>query len=85
METFSTFSQYSCLKLSYEKCKITGIRVLKNVKVAVYGMKFVDLCTDTIRTTSVHFSYNKTKQDEKNFWEKNSKCFRDMEDVESYS
>ena len=53
METFSTFSQYSCLKPSYEKCEIAGIGVLKSVKVAVCGMKCVDLCKDTIRITGV--------------------------------
>ena len=69
METLSTFSQYFCLKPNYEKCEIAGIRVLKSVKVAVCGMKCVDLCKDTIKITGVHFSYNKTKQDEKNFLE----------------
>ena len=69
METFSTFSQYSCLKPNYEKCEIAGIEVLKSVKVAVCGTKCVDLCKDTIRITGINFSYNKTKQDEKNFLE----------------
>ena len=36
-------------------------------------MKCVDLCKDTIRITGVHFSYNKTKQDEKNLLETISK------------
>ena len=53
METFSTFSQYSCLNLNYEKCEIPKIGVLKSLKVAVYGMKCVDLCKNTIRTTGV--------------------------------
>ena len=53
METFSTFSQYSCLKLNYEKCEIPRIGVLKSLKVAVYGMKCVDLCGNTIRITGV--------------------------------
>ena len=67
METFCAFSQYSCLKPNYEKCEIAGIGVLKSVKVAVCGMKCVDLCKDTTRITGI--SYNKTKQDEKNFLE----------------
>ena len=33
------------------------------------GMKCIDLCKDTIRITGVHFSYNKTKEDEENFFE----------------
>ena len=65
METFSTFSQYSCLKPNYEKCEIAGIGVLKSVKVAVGGMKCVDYIK--IRITGVHFLHNKTKQNEKNF------------------
>ena len=75
MENFSFFSQYSCLKPNYEKCEIAGIGVLKSVKVAVCGMKCVDLCKDTIRITitGIHFSYNKTKQDKTNFFETISK------------
>ena len=61
METFSTFSQCSCLKPNYEKCEIAVIGVLKSVKMAVYGVKCVDLCIYTIRIACIHFSYNKTK------------------------
>ena len=71
METFSTFPQNSCLKLNYKKCEIARIGVLKSVKIC--GMKCVDLCKDTIGITVVHFSYNKTKQDEENFLETISK------------
>ena len=46
---------------------------MKSVKVAVCGMKCVGLCKDTLRITGVHFSYNKVKQDEKNFLETLSK------------
>ena len=60
-------------KTNYEKCEIAGIGVLKSVKVAVCGMKCVGLCKDTLRITGVHFSYNKAKQDEKNFLETLSK------------
>ena len=73
METFHTFSQCSCLKNNYKKCENAGIGALKSVKVAVCGMKCVDLCKDTIRLTGIHFSYNKTKQDETNFFETISK------------
>ena len=58
METFSTFSQYSCLKPNCEKCKIAGIRVLKSVKMATCGIKCFDLCKNTIQITNVHISYN---------------------------
>ena len=60
-------------KTNYEKGEIAGIGVLKSVKVAVCGMKCVGLCKDTLRITGVHFSYNKAKQDEKNFLETLSK------------
>ena len=69
METFFTFSQYSYLQPNYEKREIAGIGVLKSVKVAACSMKCIDLCKDTIRITGVHFSYNKTKEDEENFFE----------------
>ena len=69
LNTFATFSKYSGLKSNHEKCKIAGIGVLKSVKVAVCGMKCIDLCNDTIKITGIHFSYNKEKRNEKNFLE----------------
>ena len=59
----------TCLKPNYEKCEVAEIGVLRSSKVAVCGMKCVALCKDTIIITGVHFSYNKTKQDRKNFLE----------------
>ena len=58
---FATFSKYSGLKPNHEKCEIAGIGVVKSVKVAVYGMKCIDLCNDTIKITGIHFPYNKKK------------------------
>ena len=59
LNTFATFSKYSGLKPNLEKCKISGIGVLKSVKVVVSGMKCIDLCNDMIKITGIHFSYNK--------------------------
>ena len=59
LNTFATFSKYSGLRPNHEKRKISGIGVLKSVKVAVCGMKFTHLCNDTIKITGFHFSYNK--------------------------
>ena len=73
METFSTFSQYCCLKPSYGKCEVAEIRVLISVKVAVCGMKCIYLCKDTVIITRVRFSYNKHKQDGENLWETKTK------------
>ena len=61
METFSTFSQYFCLKPNYEKCEIAGIGVLKSIKVVVCGVKCIVLFKYIKTITGVHFSYNKTK------------------------
>ena len=55
----------NCRYWSAEKC----VKVLKSVKVAVCGMKCIDLCNDTIKITGIHFSYNKEKRNEKNFLE----------------
>ena len=67
INTFATFSKYSGLKPNHEKCQIAGIGVLKSGKVAVCGMKCIDLCNDTTNITGIHFSYNKKKRNEKNF------------------
>ena len=61
------------MKPNHEKCEIAGIGVLKSVKVAVCGMKCIDLCNDTIKITGIHFSYNKKKRNEKNFLERITK------------
>ena len=69
LNTFATFSKYSGLKPNHEKCEIAGIGVLKSVKVAVCGMKCIDLCNDTIKVTGIHFSYNKEMRNENIFLE----------------
>ena len=63
------FQSIQGLKPNHEKCKISGIRVLKSVKVVVCGMKCIDLCNDTIKITGIHFSYNKERRNEKDFLE----------------
>ena len=69
LNTFATFSKYSGLKPNHEKCEIAGIGVLKSVKVAVCGMKCIDLCNDTIKITGIHFLYNKKNRNEKKILE----------------
>ena len=46
---------------------MVGIGVLKNVNVALCGMKNVDLTKETIKTLDVHISYNKRLQDDLNY------------------
>ena len=45
INTLAAFSKYPGLKANHEKCEIAGIGVLISVKVAVCGMKCIDLCT----------------------------------------
>ena len=55
------------MKPNHEKCEVAGIGALESVKVAVCGMKCIDLCNDTMKITGIHFSYNKKKRNEKKF------------------
>ena len=61
----------NCRYWSAEKCESAEkcVKVLKSVKVAVCGMKCIDLCNDTIKITGIHFSHNKEKRNEKIFLE----------------
>ena len=59
MKTFKLFSKFSVLKPNILKCKVAGIGSLKGVKMAVCGIKCIDLTTETIKILGVHFSYNK--------------------------
>ena len=47
----------------HEKRKIAGIGVLKSVKVAVGGMKYIDLCNNTIKL--LEFTFRTTGKSEK--------------------
>ena len=61
------FSKVSGLRPNIKKCEIAGIGVLKNVNVALCGMKNVNLTEETIKILGVHLSYNKKLQDDRNF------------------
>ena len=73
INTFATFSKQLDLKPKHEKCEIAGIGVMKSVKMAVFGMKCIDLCNDTIKITGIHFSYKKKKPNEKKFLQRITK------------
>ena len=49
MKTFNYFSLFFGLKINKTKCKIAGIGVLKQVKLALCGMKCVDLNSAVIK------------------------------------
>ena len=67
VHVIKTFSKYSDLKPNYDKCEIAGIGVLKGVNRALCGFKPVDLTKSTIKVLGMHYSYNKTLQNEKKF------------------
>ena len=58
-----TFSNFSGLCPNLDKCRIAGIGVLKNVNVALCGMKNINLTKESIKILGVHISYNKKIQD----------------------
>ena len=52
MKTFKLFSKFSGLKPML-KCHVSGIGSVKGVKMAVFGIKCIDLTTETIKILSV--------------------------------
>ena len=53
------FPHCSSLKPSKSKYEITGIGVLKEIKVVFCGMTYVNLPEDTIKILAIHYSFNK--------------------------
>ena len=67
LEIFKHFSQYSGSKPNKSKCEIAGIGILKGVKVALCGMRCVNLHEDTIEILGIYYSYNKQLENDKNY------------------
>ena len=59
LNTISLFSSFSGLRPNLSKCKVAGIGLLKGVKVAVCGIKCIDLTKDAIKILGFFFWYNK--------------------------
>ena len=57
----------SGLRPNSSKCEIVGIGSLKDAKVALCGLKSLDLTKESIKILGVHISYNKKLQDDINF------------------
>ena len=55
MKTIKLFSKFSGLKPNILKCDVAGIGALKEIKMAVCGIKCIDLTTETIKILGVHF------------------------------
>ena len=67
LEIFKHFPQISGLKPNKSKCEIAGVGVLKGVKVAICGIRCVNLHEDTIKILGIRFSYNKQLENDENF------------------
>ena len=69
MNTLKDFQNFSGLKPNKSKCEIVGTGSLNGVKVALCGMKSVNINIETIKILGTHFSYDKIFQQEKNFFD----------------
>ena len=67
MRTFQEFASFSSISHNTLKHKITGIKSLKGVKIAVCGTKNIDLTKDLAKRSRISFSYNVAIQNELNF------------------
>ena len=56
------------LKPNTTKCEVAGISVLKEVQVAICGMKCTELRNEAIKILGVYFSYNQKIKDDKNVY-----------------
>ena len=61
LNTINYFSSFTGLKPNLSKCKVIG------VKVAICGIKCIDLTKEAIKILEVFFSYDKNLQPENNF------------------
>ena len=67
MKTFDIFSTFSGLKPNKSKCEITGLGALKEVKLALYGMEYIDLMFNAIKILGIYYSYDKNIENQENF------------------
>ena len=65
IKMFDYFSLFSILKINKAKCEISGIRVLRRVKLALCGIKCVNVNDDVIKILGISYSYD--KKNENNF------------------
>ena len=57
LNEIKSFSNFSWLQLNLEdKCEIAGIGILKNVYVALCGMKNINLTKESIKNLGVHIT-----------------------------
>ena len=67
LNTINYFSSFTGLKPNLSKCEVAGMGALKGVKVAICGIKCIDLTKEAIKILRFFFSYDKNLQLENNF------------------
>ena len=65
LKSFDYFSLFSDLKFNKTKCEIAGIGVLRRIKLALCGMKCVNLNNDVIKILGIYYSFDKKLENEK--------------------
>ena len=66
VDTWFFFSFFSWLKPNLRKSEIAGIEVLKRVKVAICGMRCIDLNNNTLKILGTHLLQQKIERGKKN-------------------
>ena len=66
LEILDEFYMVSGLCPNLSKCEIAAINSLKDAKVALCGLKSLDLTKESVEILGVHISYNKKLQDDIN-------------------
>ena len=59
LNDIETLPNISGLRFNLNKCEIAGIGVLKNVNVALCGMKNINQNKESIKMLGVHISHNR--------------------------
>ena len=67
LEMLNQFYMVSGLRPNFSKCQIAGIGSLKHAKVALCGLKILDLTKESIKILGVYISYNTKLQNNINF------------------
>ena len=67
LNTINYFLSFTGLKQNLSKYEVAGVGALKGVKVAICGIKCIDLTQEAIKILEVFFSYDKNLHLENNF------------------
>ena len=62
LNTINYFSSFTGLKPNLSKCEVARIGALKGIKVAICGIKCIDLTKEAIKVLGAFFSYDKNLQ-----------------------